>query len=83
MFDFIFSFIYFGGRSCDFLTALTPSFRAARRDSALVARARLTAATFGHFSTMIIYASIAFLSLGGFGVVVLQECALTRDTSSC
>jgi hypothetical protein len=30
---------------------------------------------------MSIYVSIAFLTLGGLGVVVLQEFALTRDTS--
>jgi hypothetical protein len=46
---------------------------AVQRDAALVARARRTAATVSRFSTMIINVSIAFLTLGGFGVVVLQE----------
>ncbi len=59
------------------LTAFASPFGAAHRDSALVAPARRDAATVGHFSTMIAYASIAFLTLGGLGVVVLQECALT------
>jgi hypothetical protein len=46
---------------------------AVQRDAALVARARRTAATVSRFSTMIINVFIAFLTLGGFGVVVLQE----------
>jgi hypothetical protein len=50
------------------------------------ARARRNAATVGHSSTMSINVSIVFLTLGGLGrlgVVELQECALTRDTSLC
>ena len=60
------------------LTAFASSFGASQVPTqSLAARALRTAATVSHFSMMIIYASIAILALGGFGVVVLQECALT------